>query len=585
VNGLTAAPALADLCTFLNGGTPSKSVGRYFEGDIPWITGADIEGPIAYEARSFITQEAVEASATNQAPPGAVLLVTRTSVGKVAIAGRRLCFSQDITALSPDSDKLDARYLAHFLRTQKVRFVSEARGATIKGITRDVVANTRVPLPSISEQRRIAAILDQAETLRTQRRAAIAHLDSLAQAIFLEMFGDPALNSHGWPVCALEFLIRPGDSLNYGVIQPGDDVDEGIPLVRVGDLVSGRVRLSSLKKIAPEIESAYKRSRLKGDEILVSCVGSIGIVALVDSAMRGFNIARAVARIPLAGSVDRLFVAEYLKSAYVQNYFTSELRTVSQPTLNIKQICETKVVLPPLGLQQEFARRLGTLERLKLIHCKALARLDELFTSLQHRAFRGELAASSAAASNQMAPTLISLVSSRELESAVGLEALIYVAKRMPVGRHHHYKSLKALYFADKRHLEKHGRLIYGETHSALPHGPVPQAAYDATRVLNGERLISDFDDEALRAGLSRIKNDQQDKLVALRDADFSKLGQAERESLEWAIRYCADMNFEQVKAASHDEAYERTQPNKPIPVAYLVDMLPADARERHWAR
>lgn len=215
------------------------------------------------------------------------------------------------------------------------------------------------------------------------------------------------------------------------------------------------------------------------------------------------------------------------------------------------------------------------IEQLKATHRSALSLLDELFSSLQHRAFRGEL--TSPARASSLADICV-------LDAAVGLEALIFVAKRMPAGRHHHYKSLKALYFADKRHLEKHSRLIYGETHSALPYGPVPQAAYDATRVLNGERLISDFDDEALRAGLSRIKDDHHDTLVPLRDADFSKLGQAERESLEWAIRYCADMSFEQVKAASHDEAYDRTQPNKPIPVAYLFDMLSAEARERHRA-
>jgi type I restriction enzyme S subunit len=75
---------------------------------------------------------------------------------------------------------------------------------------------------------------------------------------------------------ALASLIREDDTINYGVVQPGDDHDEGIPLVRVGDLIEGKVRHSELKRIAPAIEAAYKRSRLRGDEILVSCVGSIG---------------------------------------------------------------------------------------------------------------------------------------------------------------------------------------------------------------------------------------------------------------------------------------------------------------------
>jgi type I restriction enzyme S subunit len=112
---------------------------------------------------------------------------------------------------------------------------------------------------------------------------------------------------------------------------------------------------------------------------------------LANESVKGFNIARAVARIPLAESTDRLFMAAYLNTDFVQRYFTNELRTVSQPTLNIKQITETTVVLPPLALPQEFARRVGAVEKLKTAQRTALAEQDALFATLQHRAFRGEL--------------------------------------------------------------------------------------------------------------------------------------------------------------------------------------------------
>ena len=174
-------------------------------------------------------------------------------------------------------------------------------------------------------------------------------------------------------------------------MQPGDDLDEGVPLVRVGDLIEGEVRHSELKRIAPSIEAAYKRSRLRGDEILVSCVGSIGVVALANESVKGFNIARAVARIPLAETTSRLFMAAYLSTDFVQRYFINELRTVSQPTLNIKQLSETTVVLPPIPLQREFARRVTAVEALKTAQRASLAELDALFATLQHRAFRGEL--------------------------------------------------------------------------------------------------------------------------------------------------------------------------------------------------
>lgn len=131
------------------------------------------------------------------------------------------------------------------------------------------IENMKVLAPADSnERRRIAEILDKADGLRAMRRAALAQFDTLTQSIFLDMFGDPATNPKRFPTKPLASLVRDDDTINYGVVQPGDDLDEGIPLVRVGDLVEGKVRHSDLKRIAPSIEATYKRSRLRGDELV-----------------------------------------------------------------------------------------------------------------------------------------------------------------------------------------------------------------------------------------------------------------------------------------------------------------------------
>ena len=346
------------------------------------------------------------------------------------------------------------------------------------------------------------------------------------------------------------------------------------PYLRVANVYRGSLDLREIKMIRVTA-SELSRTLLKWEDLLIveghGNPNEIGRSALWTGEVPGCVHQNHIIRARFNSSkILPAFGCEYLNSpGGRQHLLRAGKTTTGLNTISVSNVRGTPIAIPPLQQQKAFVRRIQSIEQLKATHRSALARLDELFVSLQHRAFRGELTPP-ARASN---PKVICV-----LEAAIGLEALIFVAKRMPAGRHHHYKSLKALYFADKRHLEKHGRLIYGETHSALPHGPVPQAAYDATRVLNGERLISDFDDEALRADLRRIKDDQQDKLVPLRDADFSKLGPAERESLEWAIRYCADMSFEQVKAASHDTAYERTPANAPIPIEYMTDMLPPEA-------
>jgi type I restriction enzyme S subunit len=343
---------------------------------------AFVSSPDTAEARRTLVQ------------PGDVLLSITADLGRTGVVPEGLgtaYINQHLAILRVAG--VHPPFLSAYLASpegQKQIF-GRNRAAVKAGLNFEDVRSFLIPIPPLAEQRRIAEVLDQAAALRAKRRAALAELDTLTQAIFLDIFGDPVTNPRCFPRTQLTCLVRENDSINYGVVQPGDDLDEGVPLVRVSDLLDGKVSHTALKRIAPLIESAYKRSRLRGDEILVSCVGSVGVVALADESVKGFNIARAVARIPLAEATERVFLAAYLKTGFVQRYFTNELRTVSQPTLNIKQLSETVVVLPPTELQRDFARRIANVEKLKAAHRASLAELDVLFASIQHRAFRGEL--------------------------------------------------------------------------------------------------------------------------------------------------------------------------------------------------
>ena len=198
----------------------------------------------------------------------------------------------------------------------------------------------------------------------------------------------------------------------------------------------------------------------------------------------------------------------------------------------------------------------------------SLAALDALFVFLQHRAFRGELTQPDVQRPVTK-PAAFDLQAQLRLELHKGLETLIYVAARTP--KHDFYKTLKTIYVADKRHLEHHGRLIYGETHCALPMGPVPQAAFDGAKVLNGEMLVSPFDDDALRAALRRTSR----QLIPLREANLEKLSADECESLDAAIRICAPLNFEELKKLTHDAAYHKTPPSQPIRIEHIIEMFP----------
>ena len=383
---------LDDLCEINIGRTPSRNVRDNWGVGEPWLSIADMnQGRNIYRTKEQITAIGIRDANMRLVPKGTVLLSFKLSIGKVSIAQVPLYTNEAIAALPiKQPEYLSTEYLYWCLRGIDLT-LGQDRAAMGLTLNKAKLQQIQIPLPPMHVQRRIAAILDQADALRAKRLEALAHLDGLTQSIFIEMFGDPSSNPQQWSFVTLNDLVRKDDTINYGVVQPGDDVDEGIPLVRVGDVVEGNFDSKFLKKIDPSVEAAYKRSRLKGDEILVTCVGSIGVVAIAEPSMKGFNIARAVARVPVSDGTDRTFLASYLQTDFVQRYFTSELRTVSQPTLNIKQICETKVIQPPLKAQKSFATRIQSVEALKATHRATLHELDSLFASLQHRAFAGEL--------------------------------------------------------------------------------------------------------------------------------------------------------------------------------------------------
>jgi len=292
-----------------------------------------------------------------------------------------------VKLLEPRAD-IDARFAFHYLSVLPL--------PTDAGYSRHFkfLKRTWFPLPPFPEQRRIAVILDKADAVRRKRQQTLDLADQFLRSAFLDMFGDPVTNPKRWPTCRLEELVREGDRINYGVVQPGPHVEGGVPIVRVGDFHRGGIEKTGMKRISRDIETSYVRSRLRGNEILVSCVGSIGQIAIAEAEMRGWNIVRAVARAHLSDFVDTAYIAEYLRTSYVQSYFRSETRTVSQPTLNIKQIRSTPVLLPPIGEQRGFANLVCefSAQRVRLSATESFA--GTLQTSLVQRAFRGELSAS-----------------------------------------------------------------------------------------------------------------------------------------------------------------------------------------------
>ncbi|WP_286715688.1 restriction endonuclease subunit S [Marinobacter sp. tcs-11] len=285
--------------------------------------------------------------------------------------------------LEPKAD-LDKKFLYHYLRSLRIESAGYSRH--FKFLKENVV-----PVPSLSEQKRIATILDKADAIRRKRQEAIQLADEFLRAVFLDMFGDPVTNPKGWRIVELGSLIDPEDKLNYGVVQPGEHDSNGIPLVRSGDLGDRPPELSSLRRVSNAIDRKHRKSRLKGNEILIACVGSIGKVGWVSDGMKGWNIARAVTRIPVRESVNREYLYRYLQNPVVQGYFARETRAVAQPTLNVGLIAKTPIALPSEDLQHEFLKQYEKISQLKREQSLSLRDQESLFGSLSQNAFSGDL--------------------------------------------------------------------------------------------------------------------------------------------------------------------------------------------------
>ena len=157
----------------------------------------------------------------------------------------------------------------------------------------------------------------------------------------------------GWCYSSLGQLAQD-KSITYGVVQPGSIVEDGVPIVRVNNIRDGRIELADVMKIAPEIESKYLRTRLNGGEVLITIVGSVGQVAIVPESLKGFNIARAVAVIHPREDVSPQWLAICLRSPLSQHLLGSRANTTVQTTINLKDLRELPVPMPPIAERQKI---------------------------------------------------------------------------------------------------------------------------------------------------------------------------------------------------------------------------------------
>jgi len=255
----------------------------------------------------------------------------------------------------------------------------------------------KVPVPPLPIQRQIVAILDQAEAVKRQRQEADALTGALLQSVFLEMFGDPVRNEKGWEVKAVEEICETSRPITYGIVQPGEETDDGIPIVRPSDLLDTYVNNNiGLKKVDPKIESEYPRSRLKGGEFLISVRGTMGPMSIAGPDLADANLSRGVALVAPNSTCCSEYLLFLFKNPTMQQVVVDTSKGIGLKQFNLIDLKKMQIPLPPLALQQQFARIVLEVERIRERQAASGKEIEGLCEGLMQRAFAGELSTGNA---------------------------------------------------------------------------------------------------------------------------------------------------------------------------------------------
>jgi type I restriction enzyme S subunit len=304
--------------------------------------------------------------------------------------------STGFTVLRPAKSRLDSRYLLHWVRTPA--FVNEmtrrSTGANYPAVTDEAVRTSRIPLPPIPEQQLTATILDKADAIRRKRQASIRLADDFLRSVFLDMFGDPVTNPKGWRTCVLSDIAEIASGVTKGR-KLNDSPTVSVPYMRVTNVQDGEIRLDDVASITVLPEDV-KRYALQAGDILLTEGGDpdkLGRGAVWRGQITPCIHQNHIFRVRVSGSAGTPeFVSAMLGSALGKRYFfRCAKQTTGIASINMTQLRQCPVLLPPLPHQQAYATLLQRL-RESVSRSQAAGRdADMLFQSLSHRAFAGEL--------------------------------------------------------------------------------------------------------------------------------------------------------------------------------------------------
>lgn len=393
---------LSEESTLITKGTTPTSLGYHFTASgVPFIRAQNlVDGTVSVAADPlFISPETNEALQRSKIRPNDILISIAGTIGRAAIVPSRaeeMNCNQAVAIVRP-TEKVDRRYFLHWLSSEDA-LAQMGRGkvtGVISNLSLGEIGKLEIPLPPLDEQRRIAGILDQADALRRLRARALDKLNTLGQAIFHEMFGgidgpSEVASDHR----ELGDIADVVSGVTKGRKAKGQVLRE-VPYLAVSNVQDRYLKLDVVKTIEAT-EDEINRFKLLKDDILLTEGGDpdkLGRGTLWSNELPECIHQNHVFRVRVKNeNVRPVFLSWQLGSPTGKAYFLSMAKqTTGIASINKTQLKGFPVSMPPLHQQIAFEERLRQIARHERHQLEASRNAETLFTSLQHRAFRGEL--------------------------------------------------------------------------------------------------------------------------------------------------------------------------------------------------
>jgi type I restriction enzyme S subunit len=379
---------LKDVCSLKTGKTPPTKHSEYFNGEINWFTPGDLnKRKVLSKSKRTISNLAFLDRKATIFEKGYLLMTCVGEIGKIGITSEKCSSNQQITALIPNY-KIDVNYLFYCIKVQTPFLKSIANNAVVPILNNGKLNQVKIPLPKLATQKKIAAILDEADKLRQLNKQLIVKYDALTQSLFLDMFGDPVTNPKGWEKLILnELVTKLGDGL-HGTPNYSDEGE--YYFINGNNLIDGKIVVTEKTKKIDSAEYLKIKKDLDKTTMFVSINGTIGKVAFYNGEKIALGKSACYFNIKV-DLINKTFLYYIFNCGYFIHYTTGNVTGSTIKNVSLKSMRNFPILFPPIQLQNQFAERVQVIENQKQQAQESLQKSEDLFNSLLQKAFKGEL--------------------------------------------------------------------------------------------------------------------------------------------------------------------------------------------------